>query len=228
VGGGTSPTGDKKATTAAEAAYTPFFGEWDCSGRWYLPVAVAAIAVMRNFWLLTTACHTVPRFVCLARCKSFALSAAVDACRHERALHSCQGSVCAVRPVSAVLCARLCPLVLQCYRTGRSNAHLRAHWAPLPAPSGLLAAQFMAPRTAPATSCCSIWARVVVSTTWRMCISGTSSLGMSRWAGGLDNGCPSCGSCWAACRSAVGAAQYSPSYAAAHAPAGTLSYLHHQ
>lgn len=28
VGGGTSPTGDKKATTAEEAAYTPFFGGW--------------------------------------------------------------------------------------------------------------------------------------------------------------------------------------------------------
>lgn len=29
MGGGTSPTGDKKATNAEEAAYTPFFGEWE-------------------------------------------------------------------------------------------------------------------------------------------------------------------------------------------------------
>ena len=27
AGGGTSPTGDKKAMTAEEAAYTPFFGQ---------------------------------------------------------------------------------------------------------------------------------------------------------------------------------------------------------
>lgn len=31
VGGGTSPTGDRKAATAQEAAYTPFFG-WEGRG----------------------------------------------------------------------------------------------------------------------------------------------------------------------------------------------------
>jgi hypothetical protein len=47
VGGGTSPTGDRKATTAEEAAYTPFFGreqaaEATRAGRRLGAVAAAA------------------------------------------------------------------------------------------------------------------------------------------------------------------------------------------
>lgn len=127
VGGGTSANGDQKATTAEEAAFTPFFGE-RTQRQWYTtwargrhPLAVSTIlAHLLPKSPMPSGCTALPHCVFNPR---------PSACcpptrRRGRALHPCQGPVRAVRSQPAVPRARLRPALLQCHRAGRQGSGL--------------------------------------------------------------------------------------------------------